>query len=267
MAYEMLVLDLDGTLTNSEKKITEPTKKALLELQQKGKHVVLASGRPTCGILPLAEELEMKKYGNYILSYNGACIINCGNDEIIYNKTLPQSCIKEIYDCIDASIFNLVTYQDDYLICASEPNKHTYKEASINKIEIKVVDNFVEYVDYPVNKVLVTGDPELIDELKQTLRKKFKHMLNIFCSYPFFLEIMPSQIDKAHSLHKLLSSLRLSTDQMICCGDGENDITMLECAGLGVAMANAQSIVLEKADYVTKSNDEDGVLHVIREFF
>ena len=79
-------------------------------------------------------------------------------------------------------------------------------------------------------------------------------------------EIMPQGIDKAHSLTKLLTSIGLSTDAMICCGDGYNDMTMIETAGLGVAMANAQPLVKKSADYITKSNDEDGVLHVINEF-
>ena len=94
----------------------------------------------------------------------------------------------------------------------------------------------------------------------------FRSYLYIYCSDPFFLEIMPPQVDKAHSLLKLLSSIGLTSDQMICCGDGYNDITMIETAGLGVAMANAQPLVRERADYITKSNDDDGVLHVINEF-
>ena len=91
-------------------------------------------------------------------------------------------------------------------------------------------------------------------------------MINAYRSEPFFLEITPNNIDKAHSLLKLLTSLGLTPDQMICCGDGYNDISMLVCAGLGVAMATAQPDVLEIADYITKSNDEDGVLHVIHQF-
>ena len=78
---------------------------------------------------------------------------------------------------------------------------------------------------------------------------------------------MPQNIDKAHSLGKLLSSIGLTADQMICCGDGYNDITMIESAGLGVAMANAQPAVKEVADYITLSNDDDGILHVIQQFF
>ena len=77
---------------------------------------------------------------------------------------------------------------------------------------------------------------------------------------------MPAGVDKARSLLRLLTAIGLSADEMICCGDGYNDVTMIETAGLGIAMANAQPIVKEKADYITKSNDEDGVLHVINEF-
>ena len=98
------------------------------------------------------------------------------------------------------------------------------------------------------------------------LQKKFHKLLSIYLSEPFFLEIMPQNIDKAHSLQKLLSSIGLTADSMICCGDGFNDISMIEYAGLGVAMENAQPIVKESADFITKSNDEDGILHVINTF-
>ena len=94
--------------------------------------------------------------------------------------------------------------------------------------------------------------------MKDAMTAHFRSYLNIYCSDPFFLEIMPRGVDKAHALVKLLGSIGLSTEQMICCGDGYNDITMIETAGLGVAMANAQPPVLDSADYITKSNDENG---------
>ena len=77
---------------------------------------------------------------------------------------------------------------------------------------------------------------------------------------------MPQHIDKAYSLQKLLNSIGLTAEQMICCGDGYNDVSMIEYAGLGVAMENAQSIVKDSADFITRSNDEDGILHVIQTF-
>ena len=102
MEYEMLVLDLDGTLTNSEKKITPPTKEALIEIQKEGKKVVLASGRPINGVLPLAKELRLDEYGSYILSFNGARITQCSDGQVIYNKTLPRDVLKPVYDIVSS---------------------------------------------------------------------------------------------------------------------------------------------------------------------
>lgn len=89
MNYQILVLDLDGTLTNSKKQITPPTQKALIDIQEKGKKVVLASGRPTNGVAPLADQLHLQEYGSYILSFNGGRITDCRSKEVIYNRILP----------------------------------------------------------------------------------------------------------------------------------------------------------------------------------
>lgn len=266
MNYEILVLDLDGTLTNSEKKITPPTREAIIEIQKNGKKVVLASGRPTPGILDLAEELHLGDFGSYILSFNGARIINCQNGELVYNRILPGNIAQRIFDIASQYDVDLLTYTDREIISGIKPNKYTELESHINSMPIVKVDDFVSYVDFPVNKFLITGDPSLTEEIEVRLKKEFHKYLNIYRSEPFFLEIMPQNIDKAHSLHKLLSSIGISADQMICCGDGYNDLTMIEYAGLGVAMENAQPLVKENADFITKSNDEDGVLYVINQF-
>ena len=262
----MLVLDLDGTLTNSEKKITPPTREAIIEIQESGKKVVLASGRPTPGITPLAEELHLKDYGSYILSFNGARIIDCRTGESIYNKTVPNNVIPEIYEMVKDYDVDLITYTDTEILSGIKPNQYTEIESRICNLDIVSVNNFAEAIDFPVNKLLIPGDPSLTVQLEKILKEKFHSFLNIYRSEPFFLEIMPQNIDKAHSLQKLLNSIGMTAEQMICCGDGYNDLTMIEYAGLGVAMENAQPIVKEKADYVTKSNDEDGVLYVIDQF-
>ena len=98
------------------------------------------------------------------------------------------------------------------------------------------------------------------------LKEEYHSLLNIYRSEPYFLEIMPQNIDKAHSLQKLLSSIGLTADEMICCGDGYNDLSMIEYAGLGVAMENAQPVIKDAANFVTRSNDEDGILYVIDRF-
>ena len=86
MKYKLLVLDVDGTLLNNQKEISPRTLAALLKVQQMGVHIVLASGRPTNGVMPIAEKLELNHYGGYILSYNGGQIINC----LLYTSPSPR---------------------------------------------------------------------------------------------------------------------------------------------------------------------------------
>lgn len=267
MRYQILVLDLDGTLTNSKKEITAPTLEALIQIQKNGKKVVLASGRPINGVAPLAEKLKLHEYGGYTLSFNGARITNCTTGELIYNKTLPLDITQDVYDIARSfDGLDIVTYDDDTILSGIKPNYYDGLESKINSMEIQFVDNFVESITTPVNKFLITGDSEIVLKAEETLKGKFHGYLNIYKSEPYFLEVMPQNIDKAYSLQKLLSSLGLTADEMICCGDGFNDLSMIQYAGLGVAMENAQDLIKVHADFITKSNDEDGVLHVIEKF-
>lgn len=267
MDYQILALDLDGTLTNSKKEISAATLRALIDIQEQGKKVVLASGRPTKGIVPLAEQLHLKDYGSYILSFNGGRITDCRTGRAIYNKTLPDDVILPLFHIVKKYAgADILAYTAENLLSGIKPNQYTELESRINHMPIIQAKDFPEELTEPSNKFLVTGDPEIIQRIKKEAEEYFRSYLYIYCSDPFFLEIMPPRIDKAHSLLKLLTSIGLSTEQMICCGDGYNDLTMIETAGLGVAMANAQPLVLERADYITRSNDEDGVLHVINKF-
>jgi Cof subfamily protein (haloacid dehalogenase superfamily) len=266
MAYEMLVLDIDGTLTNSKKEISDVTRNAILEIQNRGHHVVLASGRPTPGILPVAKELKMDEFGGFILSFNGARVIHCKTNEVIFQKTIPTELILPIYQAAVEANVGIVTYDDSCIITSSEIDEYIEKESKINHMPIKKVDNFASYIDFPINKCLMTGEPTYLAEVETKMKQQFGDQLSIYRSEPFFLEIMPMNIDKANSLEKLLDYLHMSKEQMISCGDGYNDLTMIQYAGKGVAMGNAQKEVLEAADYITLSNDEDGVAHVIDKF-
>ncbi|HIY00197.1 MAG TPA: Cof-type HAD-IIB family hydrolase [Candidatus Dorea intestinigallinarum] len=269
MDYQVLVLDLDGTLTNSKKEITPETREALIDIQEMGKKVVLASGRPTKGVLPLAKQLHLSDYGSYILSFNGARITDCRSGQIMYNRYLPQDAPAPAFRL--ASSFagegaDILTYTENHIISGIQPNRYTLLESRINHMPILESSDFTADIPRQINKLLATGEPEVISRMKDVMTTHFRSYLNIYCSDPFFLEIMPRGVDKAHALVKLLGSIGFSTRQMICCGDGYNDITMIETAGLGVAMANAQPPVRDSADYITKSNDENGVLHVINKF-
>ncbi len=100
MKYQVLVLDLDGTLTNSKKEITEPTKQALIDIQEAGNTVVLASGRPINGVAPLAKVLQLHRFGGYMLSFNGARLTKCSTGELIYNRTVPRAIIRPVSEYV-----------------------------------------------------------------------------------------------------------------------------------------------------------------------
>ncbi|MDF2609270.1 MAG: yidA [Lachnospiraceae bacterium] len=265
MAYEILVLDIDGTLTNSKKEISPRTLEAILNVQERGHKVVLASGRPTPGVIPLAQKIKLHEYGGYILSFNGGKITNCKTNEVIYQKVLPHHMIPQIYEAALANSVGLLTYEGDTAIAGTEIDDYMKLETKINGIPLKKVENFPSYITFDVIKCLMTGPAEHLKDVEQIMKSKFRE-LNIFRSEPFFLEIMPQNIDKAYSLSLLLDHLGLSKEQMISCGDGFNDLSMIQYAGMGVAMANAQTVVKEAADFITLSNDEDGIAHVIKEF-
>ena len=264
MEYQILVLDLDGTLTNSRKEISEATRKGLLEIQKAGKIIVLASGRPVNGVAPIAEKLEMNRYNGYMLSFNGGRITKCSTGEIIYNRTLPPEVIRPIWEYARTIPgLDVISYSDTQIISGIQSNQYDEIESKNSIMEIVTVKDFPSVITFPVNKMIISGHPSVVKTVIVPLQEQYQDLLNIYLSEPFFLEIMPRNIDKAYALQKLLSHLGLTAENMICCGDGYNDLSMIKFAGLGVAMANAQPIVKEAADFITYSNDEDGILHVI----
>lgn len=266
MSYKIIALDIDGTLTNSKKEITKPTLDALLDIQERGYKVVLASGRPTPGMVQLADELQLDKYGSFVLSFNGAKMTNWKTKEILYSKYLPAEVLPDLYQhAVDGGV-GIITYDGNSGIAGTTPDEYMMYEMRLNGMECKHVEDFSEYVNFPVNKCIMTGEHDELEVVAEKLKAKYGDMLSIYFSEPFFLEIMPQNVDKAQALLNLLGDMELTPEEMICCGDGFNDISMIEAAGLGVAMENAQELVKDAADYITASNDEDGIVEVVRKF-
>ncbi len=262
-----LVLDIDGTLTNSQKDITPATKEAVQKLMKQGQKVILASGRPTPGMRRAEKELEMNRFGGYLLSYNGAKVVDCITGEIVYQRILPLSLIPNMYQFAKEHGCGLISYLGDEVISAFEPDEYVQLEARINGLPIRVVDNFVEFIDFDVNKCLMTAPGEQAAVYEKELQEKYGDVASIYRSEAFFIEIMPQNVDKATSLDKMLPAIGVTRENTVCCGDGFNDISMIKYAGVGVAMGNAKDVVKEAADYITGTNDEDGLVEVIEKFF
>ena len=263
MRYKMIVLDLDGTLTNNKKEITPRTKEVLTQYQEAGGKVVLASGRPTYGVMPLARELDLHRYGSYVLSFNGGVITECGTNQVLYEKTLPIDVPAKVYDLSRQYETSMLTYQDSYIITETPDDYYVQKEVFCTKMEPKKVEHLKSYVDFPVVKCMMMGKGIHLAEVEKKVKEYFGEALSIFRSEPYFLEIMPQGIDKAESLKRMLNQLGMSPDEMAAFGDGFNDKSMLMLAGLGVAMENGQAAVKAVADYVAPSNEEEGVAYVV----
>lgn len=260
MKYKLLVLDVDGTLLNDEREISKRTLAALLKVQQMGVRIVLASGRPTYGLMPLAKTLELGNYGGFVLSYNGCQIIKAQNGEILFERHINPEMLPYLEKKARKNGFAIFTYHDDTLITDSPDNEYIKNEALLNNLKIIREDEFSTAIDFAPCKCMLVSDKEkALIGLEQHWEKRLAGTLDAFRSEPYFLEVVPCGVNKANTLGALLEHLGVTREEVIAVGDGVCDVTMLQLAGMGVAMGHSQDSVKVCADYVTASNEEDGV--------
>ena len=260
MKYKLLVLDVDGTLLNDEREISKRTLAALLKVQQMGVRIVLASGRPTYGLMPLAKTLELGNYGGFVLSYNGCQIIKAQNGEILFERRINPEMLPYLEKKARKNGFAIFTYHDDTLITDSPDNEYIKNEALLNNLKIIKEDEFSTAIDFAPCKCMLVSDKEkALIGLEQHWEKRLAGTLDAFRSEPYFLEVVPCGVNKAYTLGALLEHLGVTREEVIAVGDGVCDVTMLQLAGMGVAMGHSQDSVKVCADYVTASNEEDGV--------
>lgn len=266
MDYKLIALDIDGTLTNSKKEITPRTRYALLEAQNLGKKIVLASGRHPIGIWPIAKELMLDRFGGYIMGFNGGKIINCTTGENVVSKLFPIEYLADIVSVLKESNITINTYDDKKIYSDSKVNDYSYVERDIIGTEMVVVDDFVSAIKFDINKILLAGEPYELDKYQKILSQRYDGLLDVYKSAPYFLEIMPFGITKGSMLPLLIQKLGIKREELAAFGDNYNDMTMIGYAGFGVAMANGENEVKKIADYVCESNDDDGVANTFGKF-
>ena len=265
MTYKMIVLDLDDTLLRDDQTISERTKDALFQAQEAGVKVVLASGRPTYGMRWVAEELKLNQYGSYILSFNGSKIIDCKTNEEKYSRTLSTETVQRLYDLSKREDVGILTYAEDAII-VEETNQFASIESDLTGLPVKVVPDFKEAITGPVVKALMLKEADRLVDVEKKLQTELDGELSVMRSKPFFLEFTQLGVTKGASLDYLIKPMGILPEEVIAIGDSYNDLTMIEFAGLGVAMGNAPQDIKEKADYVSSSNMEDGVAEVVEKF-
>ncbi len=266
--YDALILDIDGTLVGSDKQVSETTRQAIIAAQERGKTVAIASGRSISGIRKTASRIALERFGGYVIAYNGTTVINCKTGECVYNQTVDTSLIKPVYEAAKEAQVGILVYHDPAkeLVAGNGVDQYIQMDAQACDVSIREVNDFVKQIDFPINKFLLTGEPSYMIEVEKVMKEKFGDRMNVFRSDPYYVELLPKYVDKGVAVDKLVKYLDLKRERVICVGDSYNDLPMLQYAGMGVAMGNAQNTVKEAADYVTASNDEDGIVQIIDKF-
>ena len=274
MGIKAIVMDVDGTLTNDKKEITPKTREVLLKAQEQGILLILASGRPTTGLVEMGKVLEMDKNNGLFISYNGSKVINFQTGEELFNEPLKLEDAKavlehmkkfEIKPMIDKGDY---MYVNDVYNCMirfrGEPFNVIKYESRGGNYKLCEIDDLAAFVDYPLNKILTAGEPEYLQEHYIEMMEPFKDKLNCMFTGPFYFEFTAKDIDKAKALDTVLKPLDITADEVIAFGDGHNDISIIKYAGTGVAMENAVADLKEAADEITLSNEQDGIAESLK---
>ena len=264
--YKIIALDMDGTLLDDNKKITEENKKSLMRAKEKGVKVVLASGRPKDGLITYLNELELMQDDEYVLSYNGCLVQEAKSGKIIHEVGLKGTDLHYMYTLSREFNVNIHAFSEKHGLITPKMSKYTEVEASLNGIEATIIDFFDIPEDENIIKIMLVDEEEILDAAIHRVPREAYDKYNIVKSAPYFLEIINKNGNKGEGLKALAEYLGVKREEVMAFGDAGNDKEMIEYAGLGVAMENAMEEVKKVADYITCNNNEDGVAKVINRF-
>lgn len=264
--YKLIAIDMDGTLLNSQHRISEENKQAITAARAKGVHVVLASGRPLDGMLAALQELDMDSDEDFVISYNGSMVQKVASKTPIRQAILTGADAKLIAEWADKLEVNVHAFSIDQGLITPKTSKYTQLESEINGIRLTEMPFDTLSDQEPVLKaMMIDEEPQLtkaIANLPDALHQKY----TIVRSAPFFLEFMNKTSDKGAGVQALAEHLNIDASQVITFGDAGNDHHMLEYAGLGIAMGNATEDTKATADYITDTNNNSGVAKAIEKF-
>jgi len=258
----MLVLDMDDTLLTDDHTISNENKEMLFKAKELGVHIVLASGRPTPAMTAYAKELQLDD--SFMISYNGAVITDLKEDKVIFEQTLTQEQIHELYDYSLKSNTHIITYVDGKIVSETD-SEYIEIEKNITGLAHNKVVSFKEEVQSSAVKCILLEEPSYLKEVEKDLKATMPH-LSVSMSKPFFLEVAQNGIDKGASIKFLAEKLNILQSEIIAVGNAGNDLTMIEYAGLGVWVDNVDPELRDKGDVVVASNNDHGVAEVVRRF-
>ncbi|OON97923.1 MAG: HAD family hydrolase [Epulopiscium sp. Nele67-Bin005] len=263
--YKLIAIDMDGTLLRPDHTISQHTKDTIKKAQAKGVKVVLATGRPLDGVKKYLKELDMITNEDYLVCFNGALAQNIGTEEVLHHITLKGKDLIELHELAQKLGVNIHAFSKDGCI-TPELTKYAKHESELNDIEVNVIDYSTIDPEEDIVKIMMTeeGDKlqKAIDQFPEELYEKY----TVLRSAPYFVEFLNKNANKGEGVRALAERMNVAQEHIMTFGDAGNDKHMIEYAGMGVAMGNAFEEIKEIANFITKTNSEDGVAFGIEKF-
>ena len=259
MEYKLIAMDLDGTLNNDQKIITEKTKAALMAAQKRGIRLALASARPSPGLFKERDILRLQDHQGILMSYNGGRIVDAQTGEVLFETSMDLEETKAVLRQLESlPVTPILDDGSQFYVTSKDGYKVDY-ECKNNNMVCTEVGNLADFLTFAPVKILMSVQPEGLLQVQKQIAGFLPESLTVVQTAPFYLEVIPKVINKGQGIRDICAVLGIDPNQVISFGDAANDIPMLETAGMGVAMGNAQEAVKAAADMVTLSNNEDGI--------
>lgn len=263
--YKLVALDMDGTLLKEDKTISKENLAAIENAKKNGVKVILATGRPTKGIEKYLKQLNLISENDYAVAFNGAVVQNTKTGEIIAKNYMNLDDLEYLYSLSKELKVNIHALTP-YSCITPKSNQYSELEATLNNIPLEILDFDNVDKDTTIVKIMFIDPENILNKAIEKLPKDIVDRYTIVRSAPYFLEFINKKVNKGFGVEVLANSLGINQEEVICMGDAGNDIHMIEYAGLGVAMGNAFPEVKKIANYITKTNEDHGVAHVINKF-
>ena len=263
MSYKLIAMDLDGTLTNDQKVITEKTKAALMAAQSERIRLALASARPSPGLFRERDALRLQDHQGILMSYNGGRIVDAATGKVLFETSMDLEETKAVLRKLeDLPVTPILDNGVQFYVTDKNGFKVDY-ECRNNNMVCSEVENLADFLSFAPIKILMSVDPAIIGAVQNQIAGMLPDSLTVVQTAAFYLEVIPKVINKGQGIQDICDVLGISPAQVIAFGDAENDIPMLKAAGVGVAMGNATEAVKAAADMVTCTNNEDGIAYAL----
>lgn len=267
MKIRLVAIDMDGTLLNSEKKLSPGNCQAIKAASRQGVKIVLATGRPITGIKPFLEQTGLWRPKQYAITLNGATVIENGTRKRLDHFSMSYVAYRIFSDYARKHGYGIQIQTNEALYTTDKKiAPQTIHESKTTFQPIYQVDReYIMHLGY-IHKLQLLGEPKKMDEAIAGIAPDLKRIYQIIRQVSYGVDVMSLEAGKGNGLIGLSSKLHIPLAQTMALGDGGNDVSILRNAGLGVAMANAVPAAKAAADVITASNNEDGVARALKKY-